>query len=128
MGYSEEDSYFLEDAYVGEGEVEFEIVVDGDVRNLRIDPAMDTCICKVREISVNGERIPYHNKKVFFINGKVAKGETPSLIFPTEDPNINIGFSNLQLIAKNVVFVKLEVVPLPMDIAIDMASAVKKLV
>ena len=71
-GYSEETSYFVEDAYVSEHELEVTLKVAGDVKHLRIDPSMDSCVCRIKELTLNGEEIPFSNRKAMTINGRVA--------------------------------------------------------
>lgn len=125
-GYSEEESYFVQEAYQGENLIELELKVSGDVRMLRIDPAMETCMVKILELTLNGETVPMDKKKNILVNGRVAK--PGSFVFPTEDPNINIVMTELKRSAENTLYARMEIVRLPRDIARDMASAVKKLI
>jgi len=125
-GYSEEESYFVQDAYQGENIIELELKVSGDVKMLRIDPAMGTCMVKVLEMTLNGEAVPMNKKKNVLINGKVAKPGT--FIFPTEDPNINIVMTELKRSAENTLHARMEIVRLSRGMAQDMAGAVKKLI
>lgn len=131
-GYSEEQSYFLPDAYVESGKIEFQIPVSGNVKMLRIDPAMDSCMVKVKELLFNGEKVPVDNRKVMITNGRVAKdakgAEEPSVVFPTTDPNINIRLEGLKRQAENILSAKMEIVRIPLKLAEDMAAAVKKLI
>ncbi len=132
-GYSEEQSVFIPEAYQGEQLIEFTYEVSGNVRMLRIDPAMDSCICKIMEMTFNGEAVPLQKRKMLITNGRVTKGRNeetgiycPSIVFPTTDPNINISISDLDRKASNSLYVKMEVVRLPLKMAQDMAAAVKK--
>ncbi len=125
-GYSEEGSYFVQDAYQGENIIELELKVSGDVKMLRIDPAMGTCMVKILEMTLNGEAVPMNKKKNILINGKVAKPGT--FIFPTEDPNINIVMTELKRSAENTLYARMEIVRLSRGMAQDMAGAVKKLI
>ena len=128
-GYSEENSYFVQDAYQGENFVELELEVSGNVRMLRIDPAMASCIVKVREMTFNGVVVPLDTRKVLYTNGCVQKGQQehcPSIVFATEDPNINLNLMRLERKAQNNLHVQLEVVRLPMSIAEDMAGKSRK--
>ena len=132
-GYSEQTSRFLKDVYQGEEQVEFTLPVSGNVKQLRIDPALCSCVCKIQEMTFNGVAVPLQNKKVFAVNGKLMKAAEgdknhPSVVFPTEDPNMNINIEELQPKAENMLYVKMEVVKLPLAIAQDMAGAVKKLI
>lgn len=124
-GYSEEESYFVKEAYQGENLIEMELKVSGDVRKLRIDPAFDSCIVRILELRFNGEEITPDRKKVLAINGRIAKPAT--LIFPTIDPNINVMLSELYRKAENVLSVRLEIVRVPLSMTKEMADAVKRI-
>ncbi len=125
-GFSEENSYFVKDAYVGEQEIEASIAVDGNVKIVRIDPAMDSCMVHVEEMNFNGTPVPLQNKNIFYTNGKILK-PTASCVFPTADPNLYIKVADLEPKAENVLDFRLKVVRLPKDMAEDMAGAVKKI-
>ena len=134
-GYQEETSYFVREAYQGENQIELELAVSGDVRNLRIDPAMDSCMVTIQEMTFNGEAVPLDKKKVLLTNGKLAKpgdknaeSYQPSIVFPTTDPNINISVCELNRKAENIMYVRMEIVRIPLKMAQDMAGAVKKLI
>ncbi len=133
-GCKEEESYFVREAYQGEQLIEMELAVDGNVHILRIDPAFDSCMVKILEMTFNGERVPLEKKKVLLVNGRICKpAETgdvyqPSIVFPTTDPNINIDLQQLERRAENTLYTRMEVVRLPLAMAQDMAGAVKKLI
>ena len=92
---------------------------------LRIDPAMDSCVVKIKELTFNGEPINYRSRKMVITNGKAA-GD--SFLFATQDPNINIKISELNRKPENVLKVKMEFRLLPLSIAQDLTGAVKKLI
>lgn len=132
-GFSEECSYFVPEAYLGEQSVEFQIPVSGEVKMLRIDPALDSCVCKMLEMTFNGETVPLQDKKLVSINGKVAKATDkatgrfiPSLIFPTTDPNISLNIAGLAPKGENLLYVRMEVVRMPLAMAEDMAGSIKR--
>lgn len=130
-GYSEENSYFVEEAYLEENLIELNLKVNGNVKRLRIDPSLDSCMVKIVVMTFNGEAVPLRNRKVMVINGKAAwpdqnKAGFPSIVFPTQDPNINIKVEALERKAENLLYAKMEVVRLPLAMAQDMAKAVKK--
>ncbi len=134
-GCSEEHSYFVREAYQGDHFLELELTFDGSVKLLRIDPAMDSCMVKILEMTLNGERVPLERRKVLLVNGRVVKPADkdaavyqPSMVFPTEDPNINIQLEGLKLLEKNVLHTRMEIVRIPLPIARDMCEAVKKLI
>jgi Precorrin-6B methylase 2 len=130
QGFSEENSYFPENVYVAEKEAEFIVKFDGNVHYLRLDPAMCSCICKIRELSMNGQPVPLQDKKVFTANGKILKSEEgadhPSVIFATEDPNMTIRADVLNRQAENTLSVKMEIVQIPQAMAKDMMGVEKK--
>lgn len=114
QGYREEESYFIPDAYQGENLIHLVLEVDKEVDTLRIDPAMDCCIVKIKKITLNGSAIKGERRSMI-TNGKRI-GEA-TYAFDTEDPNINIRLSRLNPQKKNVLDAVLEVVRLPQSIA-----------
>lgn len=126
-GFSEEQSYFVPEAYLGEQEVEFTLKVDGNVQVLRIDPAMDACVVRIEEMTFNGRAVPLQDKKFFYTNGRILK-PAPSAVFGTTDPNLYFKLAALDRQAENVLYVRMEVVRLPLLVATEMAAAVKKLI
>lgn len=122
-GYHEEESRLVQSAYVDDRTVELELPVGGDVRMIRIDPAFDSCAVKIEKLTFNGEPIPI-DKKHLLLNGRIAKPST--VIFPTEDPNINILLEKLPRNPENTLFVRMEIARLPLDISKELADSVKK--
>lgn len=125
-GYSEEESYFVRDAYQGENLIELELKVSGDVRQLRIDPAFDSCVVRIQEMTFNGEAVPFDRRKVLIVNGRIAKPAT--LIFPTVDPNINVILSELDRKPENTLYARMEIVRVPVAMTQEMANAVKRII
>ena len=123
-GFSEGDSFYLPDVYVTDREVAADISFDGNVRNLRIDPADQSCMVKILELTINATRIPLQ-KKCIETNGKRIKDGC--YVFSTSDPNIVIPVSGFPVRGENILTVKLEVAPLSEAMAKDMEGAVKKL-
>ncbi len=134
-GCSEEHSYFVREAYLGENLIEVTLHVGGDVKLLRIDPAMDCCMVKILEMTFNGERVPLEKRKVLLVNGRIvrpadkqAPGYSPCVVFPTTDPNLNINLELLKRSEDNILHARMEIVRIPKALALDMAGAVKKLI
>lgn len=123
-GFFEEESYFAKNAYVGEHQIQLELKADGNVHKLRIDPAMDSCICKIKEFTVNGEAVDIRKKKVFASNGRLASGST--IVFATEDPNVTLDLNQFRKKAENVVYVELEIVRLDSGICGDIEKDLKR--
>lgn len=110
--------------------MEKEFTLDGNVRSVRIDPALCPCVCKVREFTFNGKPVSVNDKKRVSVNGRLLRpaegsGDMPGVVFPTEDPNITLHLEGFERNAEDVVSLKLEVVKLPADLAKDMAASVK---
>ncbi len=129
QGYNEEDSYFVREAYQGDWLIELELKVGGDVKMLRIDPGMYPCAVKIREMTFNGATVPLHRRKLLYANGSIVppadrEGEKdcPSIVFATEDPNINVNLERLERKEENVLRARLEIVRLPLQIARDMEN------
>lgn len=123
-GFSEADSFYMPDVYVDEFRMEAEIPVDGNVKALRLDPADRSCMIKITELSLNGTVIPLQ-KKWIETNGKMIK--SGCYVFDTQDPNINIRVAELPMTGENILAVKMELTPVPQDMAQDMMGAIKKL-
>lgn len=134
-GFSEEHSYFIADPYEGENVVECTLEVSGNVHCLRIDPMMDSCVVKVLALAFNGVSVPLEKKKIFYTNGRMTRatensagGKSKSLVFSTTDPNIYIRTDALDRKASNILYAKLEVVPVPSSIAKDLEVEMKKII
>ena len=64
------------------------------------------------------------NKKLFSTNGKAMKA---SIIFATTDPNITLQLEEMDRQAENEVTVRMEVARLPLAMAEEISSGIKKL-
>lgn len=124
-GFSEENSYFVPDAFQNDREIELKLTVSGDVQTLRIDPAFASCVVHLEEILFNGEKVNIDSRKILKINGRIAKPAT--LIFPTEDPNIYLYLSSLNRRAENSLYMRMKIARVPVEMTGEMADAVKKL-
>ena len=122
-GYSEEASYFVEDAYVSEHSLKVRVKTAGDVRHLRIDPAMDSCVCRIQEFTLNGEDIPFSNRKAVTINGRMAGN---SMVFSTTDPNINIHLENMNMKSENEIWLSMEINRMDAAICADLENELKR--
>ncbi len=131
-GYTEECSRFLDQRYEEDGHIELELEFPGNVRMMRIDPAMDCGICNIMELRFNGEPVPLNTPKLLMVNGKQIKSRTEdgsaylTVIFPTQDPNISIDISRLQPGEINILYIRLEYRQIPLRMAEDVAQAIKK--
>lgn len=132
-GFREETSHLLYGNYEDEHTVELEYVVTGNVKVLRLDPAFDCCVCRILELNINGQALMLTKRGLLETNGKILKSKTEnetgvSVVFATRDPNISIDMKELLPDKENLLRVRMEVVRLPMQMAKDMAGAVKKLI
>ncbi len=123
-GFREEDSCYMPDIYVGEYEIEANIPFDGNVKGLRIDPADRSCMVKIKELRLNETDVPLQ-KKYIQTNGKTVK--PGCYVFESQDPNVCIAVSELPRNGENLLLVKMELAPVPEDMANDMTGAVKRL-
>lgn len=123
-GFREEDSLYMPDIYVEENYLEAEISVDGNVKNLRIDPADRSCMVKIHQISLNGTEVALQ-KKYIEANGKMIK--SGCYVFSTQDPNLVIRLPEHLMRGENTLTAKMEVAPISTELAEDMAGAVKKI-
>lgn len=123
-GFSEEDSYYLPDVYTEENFIEAEIPFDGNVVQLRIDPADRYCVLTIKELLLNGSQVPL-TKKYIVTNGMSVAADT--YVFATKDPNITVMVSELPRSGENVLTLQMEIAPLPEGLASVMASGKKKL-
>ena len=63
---------------------------------------------------------------MLYANGRIVKPDEkehrdhPSIIFPTEDPNINISLKGLKREAENTLRTRIEIVRLPLSMAQDL--------
>lgn len=105
-GFCEEESFFLPEAYVAEGEILIQLSLDKEVKQIRIDPAMESCIVKIMEFTLNGEPLPLLNKKRVSSNGSMT-GET--LIFSTSDPQLQVNFDEKKMKAINSLSLKAKI-------------------
>lgn len=119
-GYSEEDSFFIKDAYAGEHRIRIAVKVDKDVRELRVDPAMDYCAVKIRKLLWNEKEMGIGRKAVSTNGKRTGKG---SYVFATQDPNLYIKAGSMAEAGENEMELELEIVRLPQDIAEDIAEA-----
>ena len=115
----------MPEAYQGENSIALVLSVDRNVKVLRVDPAFSACIVEMEEMTWNGETVPLDKNKLFAVNGKIAKPAT--LIFPTEDPNININLQDFKFMDENTLTLRMSIVRVPVSMAGKLANSVKKI-
>ncbi len=130
-GYSEEKSYYVREAYRSDKDIAFEIPVGSDVKMLRIDPSLCSCVVKVKKLTFNGTDVDCKGRKQFIINGTLLKPgkENPAsvcMVFSTDDPNINISLGKYPKQDKNVLHAEMEMIRVPSYVAKDMENGAKR--
>lgn len=127
-GYSEEESYFVKDAYEGESKISLDLQVGSDVERLRIDPGMFHCAVKIMEMTFNGKSVPLEKRKVLSANGRILRSPEkgaeycPSIVFATNDPGISIALGGLERQEKNTLRARMDIVRLSPAMARDLAD------
>lgn len=123
MGYREEESYFIPDGFCEEELVDLKLKVSGEVRALRIDPAMGSCLVRIRKLLWNGQPLST-GRRVLVTNGrKVGKH---CFVFFGSDPNLNLRIARLSCQQENTLEAELEVVLLPEGLAGELAGIGKE--
>lgn len=84
-GFSEEESFFLENCFQNEKNLSFEIIIPDNAKQIRIDPCAYACIINLGEIRI-GDKL--FQKKEMQINGGWL--DEKCMVFATADPNISI--------------------------------------
>lgn len=128
-GFSEEDSFFVQDIYNEEGHMVIELDVDADVKMMRLDPYMDSCVTTIEDFSLNGEGVALVYGKRADGNGKYIPGEGSTsftMMFGSTDPGITIKLSDLVKSTGNRVQIILKTVAIPSDMATIMEQELRK--
>jgi len=84
-GYSEEESFFVDEPYQGEGMITFHVDLPAEARRLRIDPALCPCVVLLHSMRLNGQTLAAGDK-LMKTNGRREKDG--SLFFTTFDPSM----------------------------------------
>ena len=115
-GFSEDNSYFIEEPYDGQGFVDFSIELAGDVKKIRIDPYMSSCITRMEEVTFNGEPVSLFSNRKISVNGKKLEDEsdyTMTVAFDSEDPGITIDVSAIIRSTGNTMHFKMQTIGVP---------------
>ncbi len=123
-GFSEQDSLYIPDVYDENGNIVTDIEFKGDIKNLRIDPADDFCVVKIRELILNGEDVS-GNKKLIQTNGKMLKNGV--FVFETADPNLILTLKEVLIRGENTLHIDMEIERISKELAGDISSSIKKL-
>ena len=124
-GFLEEHSYFVNNAYQGKNHIHFTATAGNQVKKLRIDPAMCSCVVKINEVLLNGNKIAL-GRKVLTTNGQKTKGEQPVIVFGTDDPNICLDLLGVKSQYENKITVDMEITELPAEMAEALEAGLSK--
>lgn len=105
-GYNIDTLSCINKVYTNEQEIKIKYNFLKNVKSLRIDPTDEPCVCKIKEITFNGENILNKYKECVTNNGYDV-GET--IIFSTTDPNIYISLTDLNTKEMNILEMTIEV-------------------
>ena len=101
-----------------------DINFDGNLKNLRIDPADLRCLVRINELVLNGNNV-LKNKKFIESNGKTINYGTYA--FNTMDPNLILRLNEVLMRGENVLHLDMEVTPASEEMLTDISNSVKKL-
>jgi hypothetical protein len=92
-GYSEDNSIFPEDTYDEHNTVTIDVETNDQVRNIRIDPAFSACIVTLKQVLWNDVSVE-ESEMHLTIHPNGAWISEDSIVFGTDDPNIEFGFTD----------------------------------
>lgn len=122
-GYRAENSYYLYDAYVADDRIRFTIPLKHEVKGMRVDPADGPCILKVKEVSINGKKLPVDNTDFVNNNGYCVTEQAGSAIyFSTIDPFLDLHLGGVEREAVEEITVEAEIAVLTGDMYADMET------
>ena len=128
-GFCEEDSFFVDEPYDMTGCVEFSVEVPSDVKKVRMDPFMDSCMTTVNEISLNGTPISLYSNKKVTINGRKLESSSDYAmiaVYDSTDPGVTIDVSAVVRSAGNVMKFSMQTIAMPKHMAIGLAKELKR--
>lgn len=128
-GFSEEQSYFVEEFYDAEGQISFSVNVPSETKNIRIDPCMYSCMAVLQDVSLNGiPLLPISGKRVH-ANGRLISGlheNEMMAVFASEDPNITIQVGDVVKSTGNQMKIAMKVTPVSMQEAQILEKELKR--
>lgn len=123
QGFSEDNSFFVEESYDWDDNIEFSVPIDSKAVKLRIDPYMDYCMTEIHEITLNGEVLDLNDNKRIYINGKkLPSDDGVTAVFYYNDPNIVVEVKDKVRSTGNLLRVRMSTTKMP----VSMVKALKK--
>ena len=124
-GFSEENSFFIDDAYVDDSHISIDLTFNADVNMVRLDPLMESCMVTVTSCTYNNEVFPVEDKKALRVNGKRVDGN--SFVFATNDPNMEFSFDRLPKSSENTFHAEMEIFIMPQEAAGKISENIKRI-
>ena len=125
-GYSEDDSIFPDETYDEHNEVTIDIECNDNVQNIRIDPAFACCIVTIKRVVWNDVSVEEGDTFIsIHPNGSWISED--SIVFGTDDPNIEFGFADDKVEKKreNHLKVTLMTTLIPKDTAVVLENSLR---
>lgn len=107
-GFSEENSYFIDEQQLCEGYLE--AAAEEGIKALRIDPCSDYCIVMLKQIKWNDTELPIKSRCITTNGFRIGDGV---YAFDTEDPNITIQLSQLEQRQENLLKLSMQITRMP---------------
>ena len=123
--FSEDTSYFYEDAYLSENMADVSVAVTPEDPAIRLDPLRQACIVRIIEANIDGNPFPVDSKKFLLCNGRRIGDD--SFVFPTDDPNLIFVLEGLARTEESILDVKMEIDRLPLETAEKVFSNIKRI-
>ena len=123
--FSEDTSYFYENAYPNEKSASVAVPVSPAQRFIRLDPLRSSCIVTITRADIDGNPYPVDSKKFLLCNGKRVGNDT--FIFETEDPNLVFVLEGLARSEDSLLNVEMNITQIPHETAALLAENIKRI-
>ncbi len=123
--FSEDTSYFYENAYPNEKSASVSLPVSPAQRLIRLDPLRSSCIVTITRADIDGNPYPVDSKKFLLCNGKRVGNDT--FIFETEDPNLVFVLEGLARSEDSLLNVEMNITQIPHETAALLAENIKRI-
>ncbi len=120
-GATEEESFFIQDAYRSATDIQISIKVPKGVKYVRVDPIMDSSMVEIVSTTWNNVPVSFCGRGQCITNGRKIKRKM--YVFETTDPNINFDVSTLECTGNDTFSVSMHV----SRMNVEMAKRFKKI-
>ena len=125
-GYSEDDSIFPDESYNDHNEVTIDVECNDNVQNIRIDPAFASCIVTIKQVIWNDVSVEEGDTFIsIHPNGSWISED--SIVFGTDDPNIEFGFASEKVVKKRENHLKVTMMTtlIPKETAVTLENSLR---